>query len=141
MAAEYPFKRIMGVEYLYKYCRAAEQNIEIVRDKIPASSKIEIECTDAFWWVKKKWPKQQNVFLSMYMPWVDTMESYGEFFKLVAEQSKKYESSTIIAFVNPAENMSELIETAGFEKLAEGGMDAPEMEKLIRSWTVHRCIR
>jgi len=146
LAALRPFKKIIGIEIKYDYCRVAKENIARASKRIPGTERIEIECTDAFWWVSQHWPVHKEILFFMYHPFSsDTFKEvyfpYENFFGLLAENIKNSNNHVILAFVNPLSiHVNEgRLRDLGFLKIAENKQVYSDLSNQILSYKLFDC--
>lgn len=137
LAADYPFRRIVGVEMMDGHLAIAEKNIKKARGKIPNVPRIELECTNALLWVRDRWPVNDDVFLFMYRPFTDD-RLYGQFFQHLGQQLKDSRARLTLGFVNPPGNLELLLKPLGLHKIAEGGMQSSYLRRIIFGWQCYR---
>lgn len=136
LAAHYPFDRILGIETQYDYCRIAKENVREASERIPDPGRIEIECTNALWYVGEKWP-QQDVYLFMFRPFIRSRR-YEQFFEILALELRKLQTRLTLGFLNPPDNLERMVRPLGLKKFAEKGMQLGFWQRIFRAWECYR---
>ena len=128
LASEFPFKRVIGVEFSPKLHEAAEKNVRIYRTPTQKCKKFELECLDA---AAYDLPIENTVFyffdpfeLPVMAPVIDNMKKSLE----------KHPRKVFIAYVNPT--YCSAMEKAGFIRIHkfEGG---PPEEGFEYPWHIY----
>jgi SAM-dependent methyltransferase len=133
LASKFKFKKVIGVEIMYEYCEKAVQNAEIFTAKQHVSP-ITVDCTDAFWYVQKKWPLDEDVFLFMYCPLIGGELVFANFFNTLQAKLQTSRKKFVLLFVDPPDYLEKLASKSGLCKIAENGMSLHWVERIFFAW-------
>lgn len=113
MAAEYPFRKIVGVELSPALHRVAERNVALWRSPTQRCRAIELQCMDAAAWT----PPDGDTLVYLFQPFpADTMRAVIECVaRSVAERPRRVQ----LAYLNPLHH--ELVMQSGAFALARRG--------------------
>ena len=120
LASEFPFKRVIGLEFSPKLHEAAQKNVGIYRSATQKCKQFELECLDA---ASYELPVENTVFyffdpfeLPVMSPVIDNMKKSLE----------KHPRKVFIAYVNPT--YCAVMENSGFlHRIAKVDGGPPEM--------------
>jgi len=103
LAADLPFKRLIGVERSARLHAVARGNFARVAGGGRANERIELHCADVVDFVREAWPSDDGVLLYLYCPFHSSV--LREVRDSILEHPAAREQHLIVAFVNPNENM------------------------------------